>query len=91
MDEEETQMNEVIWNNFEDQEILGWQGKILSELTPEQFFKWFKYIIPALQPHEQNAMLGGFKANAPAEAFNATIQGLRPFVSDAQFTHISNI
>lgn len=91
MEEEETDVNEVIWANFEDQEILSWQGKILSEFTPDQFFKWFKYIIPALQPHEQQIMLGGFKSNAPAEAYQATIQNLKPYLSDTQFAFIQTI
>ena len=89
MAEEEGEMNEIIWNNFEDEQILQWQGQILSKLTPEQFFSWFKYIIPALQPHEQGIMLGGFKMNAPEEAYNGTIQGLKPFVTESQFAHIS--
>lgn len=91
MDEEENEMNQVIWSHFEDGDILGWQGKILSELTPEQFFKWFKYIIPALQPFEQNIMLGGFKENAPKEAFEATIENLKPFVTETQFNYIKTI
>lgn len=91
MEEEEVDLNKVIWQHFEDQEIMGWQGKILSEFTPEQFFKWFKYIIPALHPHEQEIMLGGFKQNAPQEAYNHTIQGLKPYVSEGQYAFISSI
>lgn len=91
MDEEEFDMNKVIWENFQDQEILEWQGKILSELTPEQFFKWFKYIIPSLMPHEQTIMLSGFKANAPAEAYRNTIEGLKPYLTSNQFNHIQSI
>lgn len=91
MSEEETDMNKIIWANFSDEDILGWQGQILSNLTPEQFFKWFKYIIPSLSPFEQTIMLGGFKENAPAEVFSSTISNLKPFMSDKQFNHIPNI
>lgn len=91
MSEEEGEMNKIIWENFTDEEILGWQGQILSKLTPEQFFSWFKYIIPSLQPHEQGIMLGGFKMNAPEEAYKGTIEGLKPFVTEAQFAHISSL
>lgn len=91
MKEEESDMNTIIWENFTDEDILGWQGQILSKLSPEQFFKWFKYIIPALNPLEQQIMLGGFKENAPAEAYSFTINNLKPFLSSKQFNHISNI
>jgi len=91
MSEEETEMNNVIWEHFADEEILGWQGQILSKLTPAQFFKWFKYIIPALTQLEQSIMLGGFKQNAPAEAFRGTIKNLEPYVSPKQFAYISSL
>lgn len=91
MSEEEGDMNKIIWENFSDEDILSWQGQILSKLTPEQFFKWFKYIIPALNPFEQQIMLGGFKENAPSEVFSNTILNLKPYVSEKQFTNISNL
>ena len=91
MSEEETEMNKVIWEHFADEEILVWQGQILSKLTPAQFFKWFKYIIPALTQLEQSIMLGGFKQNAPAEAYNGTIKNLEPYLTPKQFTYISSL
>lgn len=91
MEEEETDINTIIWENFSDEEILGWQGNILKKLTPEEFFTFFKYIIPALMPIEQQIMLGGFKENAPAEAYDATIKNLEPFVSANQFEFIKTI
>lgn len=91
MSDEEMEMNKVIWEHFSDQEILGWQGQILAILTPAQFFKWFKYIIPSLTQLEQSIMLGGFKQNAPIEAYNATIRNLEPFLTPKQFTYISSL
>lgn len=91
MAEEEFELNKIIWENFSNEEILGWQEQILSKLSPEQFFKWFKFIIPALNPLEQKIMLGGFKENAPIEAYKNTINNLKPFVSDRQFQFIINI
>ncbi|MFM1807502.1 MAG: hypothetical protein RLZZ242_227 [Bacteroidota bacterium] len=91
MSEEEGDMNKNIWENFSDEDILRWQGQILSKLSPEQFFKWFKYIIPALNPFEQQIMLGGFKENAPSEAYNSTVQALKPFVTEKQFSNIQTI
>ena len=91
MSEEENEINEMIWAHFSDAEILGWQGQILSKLTPDQFFKWFKYIIPALSPLEQSIMLGGFKQNAPKEVFAATIKRLKPYVSAKQYEYIGSL
>lgn len=73
MAEEETEMNEVIWSHFTDDELMTWQGAIMAKLTPEQKMLWFKYIIPALNPFERQLMLGNVRANAPAEAYEAII------------------
>lgn len=91
MSEEETDLNKVLWGHFSDEEILGMQGQILAKLTPEQFFKWFKYIIPSLSQLEQSIMLGGFKENAPAEAYNGTIENLKPYLTPNQFAYISSL
>lgn len=91
MDEEETDMNQIIWKYFSDMQILEWQGKILSTLTPEQMNKWFKYIIPALSPLEQNIILGEFKQNAPREAYEFTMNGMYPYVTERQYQHIQTI
>jgi hypothetical protein len=91
MSEEETDINKVLWDHFSDEEILGMQGEILAKLTPEQFFKWFKYIIPSLSQFEQSLMLGGFKENAPAEAYNGTINKLEPYLTPNQFAYISSL
>lgn len=91
MSEEEIDMNKVIWEHFSDEEVLGWQGQILSKLTPAQFFKWFKYIIPSLTQLEQRIMLGGFKENAPAEVYKETIKNLEPYLSAKQFKYISTL
>lgn len=91
MSEEETEINKVLWDNFSDEEILGMQGPIFIKLTPDQFFKWFKYIIPALSQLEQSIMLGGFKANVPTEAYNAIIKNLEPYLTPNQFAYISSL
>ena len=91
MSEEETDINKVLWDHFSDEEILSMQGQILAKLTPDQFFKWFKYIIPSLSQFEQSLMLGGFKGNAPAEAYNGTIKNLEPYLTPTQFAYISSL
>jgi len=91
MNDEEDQMNKIIWEHFNDPEILEWQGKILAKLTPEQFFKWFKFIIPALLPEEQIIMLSGFKQNAPSQVYESTIHKLKPYLTENQLIHIQSI
>lgn len=91
MHDEETRINQLIWDNFEDAEILEWHGQILSGFTPEVMFKWFKYMIPSLFPEEQSVLLGAFKQNAPPQAYVATLEGLKPYLAQSQIVHVSSI
>lgn len=73
---EESKMNQLIWANFSDEELMGQHGQIMSTLTPEQTLMWFKYIVPALNPFERTIIMGGFKANAPALFFDSVVNML---------------
>jgi len=67
------------------------QGQILAKLTLDQLFKWFKYIIPSVSQLDQSTILGGFKANVPAEAYNRTIKNLEPYLTPNQCAYISSL
>jgi len=43
---------------------------------------WFKYIVPALNPFERTMIMGGFKANAPAEFFDKVLNMLKEYMSE---------
>jgi len=91
MEEEETGMNKVIWEHFSDEEVLGWQGKILSSMTSDELFLLLKFVVPALSPFEQSLLLGGFKKNTPAEAYSNTIKKLETYLSSKQMQHIKSL
>lgn len=76
MDEEEQDMNQVIWEHFTDEEILGWQGQIMGKLTPDQKMMWFRFIVPALNPMERQIMLGGVRQNVPAAVYQGILDML---------------
>ena len=82
MAEEEREVNATIWQHFSDDEILGWQGQIMAKLTPEQKMHWFRFIIPALTPFEREIMLGGVRANVPAEAYEAILEMLSHYMPE---------
>lgn len=85
---EENELNQVIWANFSDEQILDWQATIMSSLTPEQSMSWFKYIIPALNPMERMLVLGDIKVNAPAEVLNAILEMLTNHLPDDEHQNL---
>jgi len=85
---EESDINALIWDNFSDEEIMSWQGRIMSMLTPAQIASFFKYMVTALNPFERNIMMGGFKANAPAEFFNSVIGMLKEHMIESEHSQM---
>jgi hypothetical protein len=85
---EENDMNPLIWENFSDEEIMSWQGRIMSTLTPAQISIFFKYMVPALNPFERNIMLGGFKAKAPAAFFDSIIVMLKEHMTESEHSQM---
>ncbi len=81
---EERDMNPLIWNNFTDEELMGWHGQIMSTLSPDQIMMWFKYIVPSLNPFERSMIMGGFQANAPADFFNDELNMLKSHMSASE-------
>jgi hypothetical protein len=66
---EETETQNLLWENFTDDELISMRARIISKMEPDFLLTWTKYLIPALTPSERNQILGGMKANAPAEFF----------------------
>jgi hemerythrin-like domain-containing protein len=91
MAEEEHEVNATIWQHFSDDEILGWQGQIMGKLTPEQKMLWFRFIIPALTPFEREIMLGGVRANVPAETYAAILEMLSQYMPEHELAPLKAI
>lgn len=78
---EEDKMNELIWANFTDEELMVLHGQVMAALRPEQVLIWFKYIVPALNQFERTVIMGGLKANAPAPFFESALAMLSGVMS----------
>ncbi len=69
MMEEETVTQNLMWQHFSDEELFAIHGQIMACIPPPMMLSWSKYILPALNPAEREAMLKGMQAGAPAPFF----------------------
>jgi hypothetical protein len=69
MMEEETVTQQLMWQHFSDEELLAIHGQIMACIPPPMMLAWSKYILPAMNPAEREAMLKGIQAGAPAPFF----------------------
>jgi hypothetical protein len=90
MNEEETVTWPLLCSLYSDEELIEMEGQIVGSLTPEQTMAFMSIIVPAMNKTLRAEYLGGMKANAPAEAFNAVIEhAVRPNLSAGDFADLS--
>jgi len=90
MNKEETVTWPLLCSLYSDEELMEMEGQIIGSLTPEQTMAFMSIIVPAINRTQRAKFLGGMKANAPVEAFNAVIEhAVRPNLSAGDFADIS--
>lgn len=89
MHEEETVTAPMLWANLTDQDLMGIEMAIVGSLPPEKNMAFMRLMIPAMNPDERAAMLGGIRDGAPREAFNAVMEfAARPNLSPADYADL---
>ena len=78
MQVEETRHNAALWRAYTDQELMEIHGRILAALPPEETMLIMRWMVPALTPAERADVLADMKAHAPAPAFAAVLDLVRP-------------
>jgi hypothetical protein len=89
MNIEETQNNAALWAQYSDAELLEIHQRILASLPPAETLEVMRWMIPALSPAERAQTLGGMQAGAPAEAFAAVLDIVRPHLDDNAWNQLA--
>jgi hypothetical protein len=85
MQVEETAHNAVLWSCYTDVELAGIQGALVAAIPPEQMMYTLRWLIPFMNPGERTAMMADMQALAPAPAFAAALDVVRPHLSRAEW------
>jgi hypothetical protein len=80
MAREESEHNAVLWATHSDAEILALEHRIVSSLKPDQAQLAMRWMLPHMTPAERAELLGGMRAQAPAEAFQGLLSMIRPLL-----------
>lgn len=89
MNVEETQNNAALWANYRDDELMALHQRIVASLPPEENLLVMRWMIPASTPAERAQVLGGMRAGAPAEAFAAALDAVRPHLDDSAWDQLA--
>lgn len=86
---EETAHNAVLWSRYTDAELADIHGALVASIPPEEMMYTLRWLVPFMNPAERRAMMGEMQAHAPAPAFAAAMDTVRPHLSDAEWAKLT--
>lgn len=84
--EEETETLALLHRLFTDAELQAIEEKIVASVKPELMMDYLRIMVPAMNPAERAAMVGGMRQAMPVEIFKAVVEaGIRPALAPAEW------
>lgn len=89
MNIEETQNNAALWAHYGDDELDALHQRLIASLPSQETMVVLRWMVPASSPAERAQMLGGMQAGAPAAAFQAALDVIRPHLDDTAWDKLA--
>lgn len=81
MQKEEQDNMAVLWRHHSDEQLMALSKQLVASISPEEMALSMRWMLPNLNHHERLAMLGGLKAQAPAEVFNERMLAVKAILN----------
>jgi hypothetical protein len=85
---EETEITQLLWQLYSDDELRGIEGAIVASETPEEIGVSMRWMLPSITPQERAALLGGAKQALPAPAFAQLMNLARGALAPEQYREL---
>ena len=82
---EETAHNAVLWSRYTDAELAAIHNALIASIPPEEMMFTVRWLVPFMNPVERTAMLADMRAHAPAPAFAAALETVRPHLTTVEW------
>jgi hypothetical protein len=82
---EETAHNAVLWSRYTDAELAGIHSALVASIAPQEMMYVLRWLVPFMNPAERTAVMRDMRAHAPAPAFAAALDVVRPHLSDTEW------
>jgi hypothetical protein len=89
MQVEETAHNAVLWSRYTDAELLNIHNALVASIPPAEMMHIARWMVPFMNPAERTGMLSGMQREAPAPAFAAVIDTVRPHLKDREWLKLA--
>ncbi|WP_048438919.1 hemerythrin domain-containing protein [Caenimonas sp. SL110] len=87
---EETAHNAVLWARYTDAELAQVHGALVASIPPQEMMGVLRWMVPFMNPAERVGMLADMRANAPAPAFGAALDVIRPHLTEGEWAKLVN-
>ena len=87
---EETAHNAVLWARYTDTELAELHGALVASIPPQEMMGVLRWMVPFMNPAERVGMLADMRANAPAPAFGAALDVIRPHLTEREWVKLVN-
>ncbi|MET0541786.1 MAG: hemerythrin domain-containing protein [Variovorax sp.] len=85
---EETAHNAVLWARYTDAELIDIHNALVASIPPEEMMFTLRWLVPFMNPAERAAMMADMQAHAPAPAFEAALDVVRPHLSEREWAKL---
>lgn len=86
---EETAHNAVLWSRYTDAELAGIHNTLVASIPPEEMMFTLRWLVPFMNPAERTALLVDMQAHAPAPAFVAALDTVRPHLTQTEWDKLA--
>jgi hypothetical protein len=86
---EETAHNAVLWARYTDAELMEIHDRLVASIPPAEMLGVARWMIPFMNPAERAGVLGGMQQHAPAPAFQAVLDTVRPHLAAREWEKLA--
>lgn len=86
---EETGHNAVLWAHYTDEELAAIHNALVAAIPPQEMMFALRWMVPFMNPCERAALLQDIRWNAPAPAFQAAIDTVRPHLTPREWDKLA--
>ncbi|MGD9943003.1 MAG: hemerythrin domain-containing protein [Burkholderiaceae bacterium] len=86
---EETAHNAVLWARYTDAELIDIHNALVASIPPQEMMITLRWLVPYMNPAERVGLMADMRAHAPAPAFAAALDMVRPHLSEREWTKLA--
>ncbi|MES2936976.1 MAG: hypothetical protein V4864_04795 [Pseudomonadota bacterium] len=86
---EETAHNAVLWARYTDAELVAIHDALVASIPPEEMMFTVRWLVPCMNPAERLGLLSDIRGKAPAPAFEAMLNVVRPHLGEGEWAKLA--